>query len=344
MTCTPASLRCPNPSASTEAMGAGAPRASVVICAYADERWDQLADAVRSAGAQTLAPYERIVVVDHNPALLARVRAHLTDVVAIENRGHRGLSGARNEGVSAARGDVIAFLDDDAVAEPDWLERLLEPYEHPDVMGVGGTIQPLWPDDRPAILAPEFDWVVGCTYRGMPTKRAAVRNVIGANMSFRRTVLADVGAFETGLGRVGNHPLGCEETELCIRARQARPSARIVFEPSARVQHHVSPERVTWRYFRSRCYAEGLSKVEVTRHTGAHDGLSSERAHVLNTLPRAVARDVAAAARRRDARSLLRAATIVAGLAITVSGYAVGTIHAGKSGVRWRRSTLEAHS
>jgi GT2 family glycosyltransferase len=303
-----------------------AARASIVICAYADDRWEQLVDAVRSTGVQTVAPFERIVVIDHNPALLERVQAQLPDVIAIENRGRRGLSGARNEGVGAARGDVIAFLDDDAVAEPDWLERLLVPYDDPDVVGVGGAIEPVWPGDRPALLAPEFDWVVGCTYRGMPTRRAAVRNVIGANMSFRRSVLAELGAFRDGLGRVGRHPLGCEETELCIRARQAWPSARIVFEPSARVHHHVSADRVTWRYFRSRCYAEGLSKVAVSRYTGARDGLSSERAHALNALPRAVARELAAAARHRDARSLARAATIVAGLAITVAGYGVGTL------------------
>jgi GT2 family glycosyltransferase len=306
---------------------AGRPlRASILICAYADDRWQQLVDAVRSTGAQTVAPLERIVVVDHNPALLQRVRAHLPDVIALENRGRRGLAGARNEGVSAASGDVIAFLDDDAVAEPDWLERLLRPYDQRDVVGVGGAIEPLWPGDRPALLAPEFDWVVGCTYRGMPTERAPVRNVIGANMSFRRSVLVDLGAFRDGLGRVGRHPLGCEETELCIRAHQAWPSARIVFEPSARVHHHVSADRVTWRYFRSRCYAEGLSKVAVSRHTGARDGLSSERTHAFKALPRAVAREIAAAARRRDARGLARAAAIVAGLAITVAGYGVGTL------------------
>src|SRR5439155_542168 len=76
---------------------------------------------------------------------------------------------ARTTGIDRAdRGDVIAFLDDDAVAEPDWLETMLRAYGDGSVMAVGGRIEPLWAAGRPGWFPPEFDWVVGCTYVGLP--------------------------------------------------------------------------------------------------------------------------------------------------------------------------------
>jgi GT2 family glycosyltransferase len=299
---------------------------SVVVCAYTEKRWDDLSAAVRSVCAQTERPLEVIVVSDHNRHLLERVRREMPFVTAVANEEPRGLSGARNTGVRAATGGVIAFLDDDAIAALDWLEWLLEPYENPHVMGVGGLVEPLWPGVRPSLMPAEFDWVVGCSYRGLPTDTSPVRNLIGANMSLRRDVFDAVGGFRTGVGRVGTRPVGCEETELCIRVRQRMPGSVILFEPRARVRHRVTPERARWRYFRTRCYSEGLSKAIVARHAGRLDGLASERSYATRTLPRGVARGLADATVRRDAGGLTRAAAIIAGLAITTVGYAVGSV------------------
>ena len=96
-------------------------------------------------------------------------RVAFPDLVVVPNSGRRGLSGGRNTGVSHAIGDVVAFLDDDARAQPDWLERLAAGYRSPSVVGVGGVATPVWPGQRPPWLPPEFDWVVGCTFVGMPT-------------------------------------------------------------------------------------------------------------------------------------------------------------------------------
>ena len=296
----------------------------MVVCAYTEERWGDLIAAIDSCSTQTYAPLETIVVVDHNPELLERLRRGRPDVLAIENREQKGLSGARNSGARAARGEVVAFLDDDAVAAPDWLEYLVDGYADSAVIGVGGRIDPVWPERRPAGLPPEFDWVVGCTYRGLPTERSAVRNMIGANMSLRSDVLASLGGFRSDLGRIGNRPLGCEETELCIRARQAMPRTEILYEPRAVVHHRVTPERMRWRYFHSRCYAEGLSKAAVAAHAGNGDGLSSEREYALRTLPRGVLRGVSEAVRGREVAGIMRGLAIVAGLLVTTIGYVVG--------------------
>src|SRR5207247_1990160 len=222
-----------------------------------------------------------------------RVRRDLPGVVAVESRGGGALAGARNAGTAAARGDLVAFMDDDAEAHPDWVRTLAAGYAGPAILGVGGAIEPRWRARRPGWLPPELDWVVGCSYRGLPTSRLPVRNLIGCNMSFRRDVLRELGGFSIGLGRVGTVPLGCEETELCIRARQRWPAGLLLYEPAARVSHRVGRERERWGYLASRCYAEGMSKARVSRAVGRQDALSSEWSYVRETLPRAFGRGLA---------------------------------------------------
>src|SRR5688572_30210695 len=193
---------------------------SVVICAYTEERWNELLASVESVQQQTLPPVEIIVVIDHNDALYQRARKILKNSMVIENQEVRGLSGARNSALALAKGSVIAFIDEDATASPDWLQTLNANYQDKTVLGVGGQVKPAWQIGRPAWFPEEFDWVVGCTYRGLPEQTASVRNLIGCNMSFRREVFSSVGGFRNGIGRIGTLPVGCEETELCIRARK----------------------------------------------------------------------------------------------------------------------------
>jgi GT2 family glycosyltransferase len=300
---------------------------SVVICAYTEDRWDDVLAAVGSVRAQSLPADEVIVVVDHNPALLGRLRPALPDVKVIPNSGYRGLSGGKNTGVAMARGDVIAFLDDDAIAEADWLKVMAAGYADPGVAGVGGLTLPLWAgpgNDAPRWFPEEFAWVVGCTYRGMV--KGPIRNIMGGNASFRREVFDVAGGFRSGIGRAGGkRPLGCEETEFCIRLRQAAPETVLLYDDGAVIWHRVPAERARFAYFRSRCYAEGLSKAMVTRSVGVGDGLASERRHALVALPRGVARGLRAAV-TGDPSGLGRAASIVAGLAFTTAGYAAGSI------------------
>src|SRR5260370_3129049 len=98
---------------------------------------------------------------------------------------------------------------------------------------------------EPRWFPEEFYWVVGCTYRGMPGSVAQIRNPIGANMAFRREVFDVVGDFRSEVGRVGTHPVGCEETELCIRVRQHWPHGVFLYQPQACVSHRVPINRAT---------------------------------------------------------------------------------------------------
>lgn len=313
------------------------PTSSVVICAYTLDRWSELRAAVLAVLAQSVPADELILVIDHNAELAARARAEFLPsndtVVVTENHHSRGLSGARNTSLDLATGDVVVFLDDDASPRTtEWLGAILSHYSDDAVYAVGGSAYPVWPDKRPAFLPAEvvgepgeLDWVVGCTYRGQPTVTAPVRNLMGANMSFRRATITELGGFVSGIGRIGRVPLGCEETELCIRLRQTHPDAQIIFDPSIVVDHTVSADRTRPRYLITRSYAEGVSKAAIARLIGAGDALSSERAYTAKILPRAVGREASAAARGNPTRAL-GAVAVVASVGAAGIGYARGKL------------------
>jgi GT2 family glycosyltransferase len=298
---------------------------SVVICCYTERRFGLLRAAVDSVLRQTRPADAIIVVVDHAPDVLRRARRELAPrACVIPNGGRRGLADARNAGVQCASTDVVAFLDDYAVADEGWLEELTASSDDPQVVGTGGLVDAEWATRAPRWLPPEFLWVVGCSYTGLPTVPAVVRNPIGANMSFRRAALT-ADRFRADIGRVGTVPMGCEETELAIRATRRHPGSLILHVPAARVRHHVPAERARWRYFAARCWSEGRSKATVTALAGVDSGLSSERDYVRHTLPAGVLRGVRDAM-RGDVSGLGRSGAICVGLALTAAGYIRGRI------------------
>ncbi|MFB6901225.1 glycosyltransferase family 2 protein [Streptomyces hydrogenans] len=311
------------------------PRFSVVICVYTEDRWGDILAAVDSVRKQSLPPLETLLVVDHNDRLLHRLTEEYADerdraeVRVLANAGPRGLSSGRNTGIAAARGAFVAFLDDDAVAERDWLHHFAAGYADPEVVAVGGRTLPVWASGRRPVWFPEeFDWVVGCTYRGLAPGRVRVRNVLGGNASFRRTAFDAAGGFATGIGRDGDRrPLGCEETELCIRLAGAVPGAVLLIDDRAVIHHKVPAVRERFAYFRTRVYAEGLSKALVAQSVGAGKGLESERRYTSRVLPAGVLRGVRDALLGR-AGGAGRAGAIVTGVALAAGGYALGTLRA----------------
>lgn len=308
--------------------------ASIVVCCYSDERWQDLQEAILSALAQSPPAREVVVVVDHNPALAGRVAARFASsfplLSVVENGGPRGLSGARNAGIAASTGAMILFLDDDAVAAPNLLARLTARVAEPGTLGAMAAIRPDWTGGRPGWFPDAFLWTVGCTYEGLAA--GEVRNLIGAAMCVRRSVFERVGGFTTDLGRThAALPLGCEETELCIRAGR---DGRFVHEPAALCQHKVPPRRATWRYFLHRCWAEGLSKAALSAIAGTGRSLAAERTYVARTLPRAVRGALADFVLRGEASGGPRAAAILSGLAVTAAGYAAGRARLAAGGRR----------
>ncbi len=267
---------------------AGQVEASVVICTYSQDRKPSLLRAVASARNQLLRPREIIVVVDQNQDLASTLPAMLpSDVSLVFNRGPSGLSGARNTGVQQSQGEVVAFLDDDAWAEPDWLASLTAGFHQPEVFGVGGRVVPIWPEaGRPSWFPEELDWVVGCSYAGLPVSTdQRVRNVIGCNMAFRKSVFDGVGYFRNSLGRVGKTTGQAEETDLCLRIARSIPWAIIRYEPRATVYHDVAINRTTLQFLLVRSYNEGYWKGHLRRlQDGAANGVLSSESHYLRHL------------------------------------------------------------
>jgi glucosyl-dolichyl phosphate glucuronosyltransferase len=298
---------------------------SLIVCCYRMDRWEDLCAAVDSALLQQPAIEEVIVVVDYNDALRLRIAAAYEGVIVIDNQESRGLSGARNTGISRSKGDLIAFLDDDAVAHPEMIARLGQSVENGQVLGSVALIEPEWLGTPARWFPDEFLWVVGCTYKGMGIGR--VRNLLGAAMCVRRSVFEQVGGFNSGLGR--NHsalPLGCEETEFCIRANRAHPASHFVFEPAALCRHKVPTVRVSWRYFTHRCYAEGWSKAHVEYISQAPGSLASERAYATRTVPAGSLRAILEFLSTGDVRGLGRAAAGPWGLIAAAAGYVVARV------------------
>jgi GT2 family glycosyltransferase len=299
---------------------------SVVICTHDVARFDRLRQAIDSVAGQAESAHEVILVVDGNPTVLHAATDAFPGLNVLPNTRSKGLSGARNTGLLAASGEIVAFLDDDAIAAPDWLTAISVAFSSPFIMGVGGPILPSWPGERPRWMPREFDWVVGCSYEGQSTSQGKVRNLIGCNMAFRRGALLMAGLFAEELGRVGANAAGAEETELCLRASAMFPAARLVMTEQVSVRHQIDEHRTRFDYFVRRCIAEGRSKALMARRHPSRGGLSTERRHLMSVIPKQIAAHLAEGLAHPGTGGLARAAAGAIGTALVVGSFLLGKL------------------
>jgi cellulose synthase/poly-beta-1,6-N-acetylglucosamine synthase-like glycosyltransferase len=304
--------------------------AAVVVCTASQEREPLLRACVDSLLAGTKAPDEIFVVVDQNRLLEQKLAGRLPAAATLLRTERQGNSEGRNVGIQAATSDVVAFVDDDATVETDWLVSLMEPFETSDhVLGVGGAVVPEWDGDR-RWLPDELLWVVGCTYRGHRENPGPIRNPIGCNMAFRRDELVAAGGFATEFGKRGNALVICDETELGLRLERAHGHGRIHYVPTACVRHVVPATRVGWKALVRRSITEGLSKGRLQRlYPGA--AVSAERRYVRRLVTEAVPRLLVEGVVRRDRRTALGAAAILVSLLATGAAFVARLAAAGYS-------------
>jgi glycosyltransferase involved in cell wall biosynthesis len=315
----PASVAAPSPPGR-------ALKVSVVISTYALPRLPLLQECVASVLAQTYRPTEVLVVADRTPGFVERLEAELPrGVRLVPNERPGDQVAARNVGLDASRGDVVVYLDDDAVADPAWLERLIAHFDDRAVAGVGGRAIPRWDERaRPFWLPEELDWVVGGTHRGFADRGGPVRNIHGHNMAFLRDVLARLGGFR--VGRTGGDPISADgdDAELCMRIRTAFPGAVILYEPAAKIRHFIPAGRLRIPYLIRKSFGQGVGKAIIRRmHAGNPETLSAERSYLAHLATRflpSVGRQIA---RGRVRRGLGQLGAVALAVSATAVGYII---------------------
>ena len=238
-------------------------KVSVVVCTYTLDMYEHFREAADSVLAQTHDDVELVVVVDGTPEVYDRVVEDYggrKDTMIACNDENVGLLASRNRGAELASGDVVAFIDDDAVADEAWAERLVGAYEEEDAIAAGGKMTPEWVVGKPSFLPEEFYWLVGVTHRGFADGPGEVRNTFGSNISFRADVFAELGGFDLDIGgRKGDKNLQGGETELCARMREEYERG-VWYDPEAEVAHKVFEYRTEFWWLIDRAFWQGYSK------------------------------------------------------------------------------------
>jgi GT2 family glycosyltransferase len=234
---------------------------SVVICTY--DRYELLNETIAMLiGSRGFAETSCEVLVVENTPKVRRQKVHLADLpnLRLQVCEEPGLSHARNFGISNTTGEIVAFLDDDALVCDSWCSEILDPFSQPKILVVGGKVEPQyqteklppWYDGKLAGYLSCIDWC--------PRARHLRPGewIVGANMAYRRSVFERYGLFDVSLGRQGTGSLlSNDETSLLARVGMQR----VLYNPAACVQHVIPAERLSTRWFRRRVYWQAVSDI-----------------------------------------------------------------------------------
>ena len=263
------------------------PLLSIVIASYSVDMLKDILELLDSIGDQTYHHTESILVIERSTELFDRIKQYaeekaIPNLKVVFNHGETGLSTARNLGVTEARGDIIAFVDDDALLFPDWAEEMVKTYEDNSVIGVTGTAFPLWEDESMHWFPEEFYWIFSCTAWCDLKKLQEARNVWGMSMSFRKEAFEQCGLFATTFGLREGKGAVAEENELSMRVRR-ETGKRLIFNPQVRIRHRVYRHRLTWNFIVRRSYHIGRSR-HLLKKLGSWDDKNTFSLEVENQL------------------------------------------------------------
>jgi glycosyltransferase involved in cell wall biosynthesis len=265
-------------------------RISVVLCTF--NRCTILPKVLDSLAAQLFseAVSWEVIVVDNNSNDQTRaiVEVYCEKYPARYRyvfEQQQGLSRARNTGIRVAQGEIIAFIDDDVIAERTWLQSLTGSFDDVQWAGAGGRVAPPM-DFRPPYwltIGGEMDLGGALALFDLGDLPIEMKRApYGANMAFRKTMFDKHGTFRVDLGRCGTSLLSGEDTEFGKRLMAA--DERLRYEPSAVVHHPVPAERLSKMYFRRWWFDFGRTRIIERGARPPILGIPREAGSVLNIL------------------------------------------------------------
>jgi GT2 family glycosyltransferase len=242
-------------------------RISVILCTY--NRCDSLAIALNSvATSQFRRPVDwEVLIVDNNSKDNTRAVAEefcrrYPNAFRYIFEQKQGKSNALNRGICESTAELLAFMDDDVIVEPDWLENLTAPLEDATLAGVGGRIvSPLdfSPPEWLAMSGPyDMSGILALFDKGANAKELT-DPPFGTNMAFRRQVFEEFGLFRTDLGPCPGSEIRGEDTEFGQRV--LRRGVRLWYQPTAIVHHAVLENRLEKSYFLRFLYDHGRASI-----------------------------------------------------------------------------------
>jgi glucosyl-dolichyl phosphate glucuronosyltransferase len=244
-------------------------KVSIITSCYTSERIHDIQQLIDSIARQNNQEFEAIIVAERSIELKNAISDYILANAYINfkvlfNTGPHGISAARNLAISQAQGDILSFVDDDAVVDCKWVDSIIKTFEEDDsVIGVTGPIKPLWENQSMVWFPPEFYWIFSCTSND-PLENIEVRNGYGTNLSFDRQAFLKCGLFDPelgvkGRGKKGWQEPGAEETEISIRIKKYT-GKRIIFNPDVKVEHRVYSYRISSKFITKRAFWEGYAK------------------------------------------------------------------------------------
>ncbi len=243
---------------------------SIIAPFFNRQRLGDVKELLDSIEAQQYNDIETLVVAERSQQLADEISSYVKEkgykgARVLFNQGEWGSYSARNLGIEQATGEIIAFIDDDALLLPGWAEETARHYaEDESVIGLTGPILPQWQGKNMSWFPKEFYWIFSCTYWDWTEKRD-VRNGYGTNISFRRQAFDTCGVFKNNLegeekGKSDWQRPGVKETEFSVRVTAATGKS-IVYNPAIKVKHKVYAYRLSTAFIMRRAYWEGYGKA-----------------------------------------------------------------------------------
>lgn len=248
-------------------------KVSVIICTY--NRADLLLQSIRAIQKQDFPSdcYE-LIVVDNNST--DRTKEIVLDCAASSTlqlryifESEQGLSHARNTGIRHAKGEIVAFVDDDIDAPSSWLTSIVNSFKDPEVVAAGGPIRAMWLSCKPDWLTERWLGFLTINEFAQASETGEYKAPSypwGANMAFRKDLICSVGMFSTDLGRVGHSLLSCEEKDLFRKIHAT--GGKVAFSPEAVIHHKIPAERTRKHWLYRRAFWQGRSDAVIDITTG----------------------------------------------------------------------------